>query len=270
MDVNVSAAETSLTATGDRLRRARETVGLSREQLSKQTKILERHLEALEAGRFANLPGRTYAIGFSRTYARAVGLDEEKVAAEVRNALGDAPRAFAPTPDICSPAPKPFHRGLLAVAAGLSALALSVAVLLFWRSNNGPIVTVPLATDAERPVQTLSRGGSASNAGLRSQDQVLLAAEARTVWVQIKDSSGKQIMQKELAPGETYAIPMDANDPRLSTAHPEALAISVGGRRVPRLAARQTTLRNVPVSGAALLGRQGPGVPTEVVPQTAP
>ena len=32
-----------------------------------------------KTGKFGELPARTYAIGFSRTYARAVGLDEAAV-----------------------------------------------------------------------------------------------------------------------------------------------------------------------------------------------
>ncbi len=42
---------------------------------SKALKIRKDHLEALEEDRFDSLPGRTYAIGFVRSYAEYLGLD---------------------------------------------------------------------------------------------------------------------------------------------------------------------------------------------------
>ena len=72
---------------GDKLRAAREQMGLDRAALALRTKINERHLAALESGDFASLPARIYAVGFSRAYAGAVGLDGAEIAGEVRREL---------------------------------------------------------------------------------------------------------------------------------------------------------------------------------------
>ena len=69
---------------GAQLQAAREARGLSLEELAAETRIPQRHLVTIEAGEFAALPARTYAIGFSRTYAKAVGLDDAEVADRVR------------------------------------------------------------------------------------------------------------------------------------------------------------------------------------------
>ena len=75
------------------------------------------------------------------------------------------------------------------------------------------------------------------------------------LWVKFYDASGAQLMQAEMARGDTYTVPADANGPMLWTGRPEALAITVGGRSIPKLADVQTTVRDVPVTAEALLAR---------------
>src|SRR5688572_29601395 len=77
---------------GAQLRAAREARGLTLEQVAAETRIPQRHLLTIEAGEFSALPARTYAIGFARTYARAVGLDDDAVSDLVRAEL-DAQQA---------------------------------------------------------------------------------------------------------------------------------------------------------------------------------
>ncbi len=68
-------ALTPLQSLGDILRRRREDLGVSLEELQEQTKIRTRYLEALEAGDWDVLPGDVYARGFVRRYAESVNLD---------------------------------------------------------------------------------------------------------------------------------------------------------------------------------------------------
>lgn len=63
---------------GDYLKRARKKKGVSLERLASQTKIQEHHLLALESEDFANLPAKVFAKGFVRSYAKALGLDEDE------------------------------------------------------------------------------------------------------------------------------------------------------------------------------------------------
>ena len=99
---------------GSRLRRAREAAGIGVPALAAQTRISQRQIEAIEAGDFAALPGRTYAIGFSRSLARAVGLDEAEVAAATRAELserqGEDPRRPVQTFEPGDPARVPSAR----------------------------------------------------------------------------------------------------------------------------------------------------------------
>ena len=61
---------------GAMLAEARAAAKLELAEVSARTRIPQRHLAAIEAGDYAKLPSRTYAVGFSRTYARLLGLDE--------------------------------------------------------------------------------------------------------------------------------------------------------------------------------------------------
>src|SRR5882757_1566853 len=61
---------------GSDLERAREERGISLDEISSESKVSLRYLRALEAEKFAELPGGVIDRGIVRSYARAVGLDE--------------------------------------------------------------------------------------------------------------------------------------------------------------------------------------------------
>ena len=69
-------------AFGENLRREREMRGVSLEEISSATKISLRFLDAIEREDFAKLPGGIFSRSFIRSYARYLGLDEERVVAE--------------------------------------------------------------------------------------------------------------------------------------------------------------------------------------------
>ena len=56
---------------------ARESRQISLETICAMTKVSVRHLEALEGGRLAELPGGVFRKGILRSYVTAVGLEEE-------------------------------------------------------------------------------------------------------------------------------------------------------------------------------------------------
>jgi transcriptional regulator with XRE-family HTH domain len=63
---------------GARLRRARESRGLSLRDIANVTKISTLVLEALERGDAGRLPGGVFSRAFVREYAKQVGLDPEQ------------------------------------------------------------------------------------------------------------------------------------------------------------------------------------------------
>ena len=65
--------------TGPLLRQIREAIGIELREIAEKSKIGMAYLVALEGETFAKLPAAVYVRGFLAEYARAVGLDTERV-----------------------------------------------------------------------------------------------------------------------------------------------------------------------------------------------
>ena len=247
---------------GERLRIAREEKGMTLAQVAAETRIPQRQLELIETGDFDALPARTYAVGFSRSYARLVGLDEKEVIAEVRRELAassPSDRNRAPTFEPGDPARVP-SRGL-ALFSLFAAILLIVGGVVFYRTffspgaGPGSIIAEEQAERAAQARQAQARRPAAGPTAAAPAGPVVFTALEDGVWVKFYDASGEQLMQKEMARGERYTVPADAEGPQIWTGRPYALAITVGGREVPKLSEEDEVLKDVPVTPEALLAR---------------
>lgn len=72
---------------GDGLRTERERRGIALDDIAVGTRVSLRNLQALEAERFADLPGGVFNRGFVRAYARFCGMDEDQAVAGYADAL---------------------------------------------------------------------------------------------------------------------------------------------------------------------------------------
>jgi cytoskeletal protein RodZ len=61
------------------LKQTRERYGQSLRDVSANLRIRMAYLQAIESGRFRELPGPTYAVGFVRSYAEYLGLDAAEI-----------------------------------------------------------------------------------------------------------------------------------------------------------------------------------------------
>ena len=89
-------ADAPLDAVGKDLRAARLRRGDELAAVARALRIRKDHLEAIEEDRFEALPGRTYAVGFVRTYAAYLGLDSkqcvERFKKEIAGRVDGAPQ----------------------------------------------------------------------------------------------------------------------------------------------------------------------------------
>ena len=81
--------------TGPLLRQIREAIGVELREIAERSKIGMAYLQALEGEVFAKLPAAVYMRGFLAEYARALGLDVERVKLTYLARL----RAARPSPD---------------------------------------------------------------------------------------------------------------------------------------------------------------------------
>lgn len=249
---------------GDKLRSAREAAGLSLEQVSAETRIPERHLAVIDSGNFDALPARTYAVGFSRSYAKVVGLDPREIADEVRAELGHsrpAQQQRAATFEPGDPARVP-SRGL-AFFAVFAILLLLVGGFMFYRAYFAP-GSGPAALVADEPqvAGTAPETVAAAVPTPEPTGPVVFTARGEA-WVRFYDANGDVLMESVMNEGDTFTVPADAAEPQLRTGRPDLLDITVGGRSVPRLAEEDQVMSDVPVTAEALIARNdGAAAPT--------
>ncbi|WP_209346888.1 helix-turn-helix domain-containing protein [Pontixanthobacter sp. CEM42] len=254
--------ELPLEGAGQRLARARADADKTVEQIAAETRIPTRHLETLESGDFAALPAKTYAIGFARTYARAVGLDEQEIAQQVRDELdngdgGEAHRGATFEPG--DPARLP-SRGL-AWFSVFAVVILLVGSFAYFRdyfmpgSGPGPITSEEAAVAAEASADGSANGDTTLNAEVAPTGAVVFTSLENDVWVRFYDSSGERLMEKIMTQGESYTVPADANGPQIRTGRPEALVIRIGGKSIGTLSNRSETVGDLPVTADALVAR---------------
>lgn len=112
---------------GAELRAARLHYGWDLEAVAASLRIRVAYLEALEAGRVADLPGNAYALGFLRTYATALGLDADEMSRRFRAEVAEV---NAKT-ELTFPAPVP-ERGVPAGAVILLGVVLAIGAYVGW------------------------------------------------------------------------------------------------------------------------------------------
>ena len=121
-------------------RAAREDAGLAVAKVAEALHLDDSVISAIENGRFAGLPMRTYVRGYVRNYARVLGLDADDMAARF-----DALDTGRPEPSVVVPrrrlsrrpelALRPLALGYVAIVAVL--LIVSGAVLwTAWRTQD--------------------------------------------------------------------------------------------------------------------------------------
>ena len=126
---------------GEDLRRERESRGIALTSIAEMTKISRRNLLALEENRFGELPGGVFNRGIVRSYARAVGLDDNALLLRFVNEADPAsePQAEAAWADFAENVSRNRHRerspqkGLRWAGVGMLALVLVCLGWLVWR-----------------------------------------------------------------------------------------------------------------------------------------
>ncbi len=245
---------------GDRLRKAREAQGLSIAEVGSRTRVPLRHLEAIEHTDFAALPSPTYAVGFARAYARAVGLDDTVVATDVRAELTQVPRAPEYEPyETADPARVP-SRGVAILALGLAIAVLVLAGLyyatdLFRPGAGGTGSTIAAAP----PTQTAPVVAAPAPSPAPATGPVTLTAGDNEVWLRVYDAANTTLYLGTLKPGEAYEVPANADRPKINVGRPDQLRVAVGGNAIPALGDGSRPIKDVAVDAASLLGRAGPG-----------
>ena len=242
---------------GQRLRLAREAKNLTIEDVASSTRIPTRHLKALEDSEWDKLPAATYSIGFAKNYASAVGLDRVEIADQLRGEMGSELPAHFTTATTEPLEPVDGNRSMPKGVVIGALVALAIVIALFtWLSNR------ELQGD-DRPADAVAQNVDAAVAApLAVQGPVVITADD-AAWIEVRDGA-TILKQGELATGQSFEVPASASAPRLMTAKPEALRISVGTGDAPAIGPAGVRVANVSLLGPDLL--RGPAAGQEGAP----
>jgi cytoskeleton protein RodZ len=142
---------------GEEMARARAALGFSVADVAQQLKFASRQIEALEQGRFGELPTGTFARGMVRAYARLLKLDAEalvqRIAAQTATPDNAAAVASARRPIPITDSAR--RTNLVYAALSLAILVVIAGVVFEWqreRFGAAKLTFVPAA--AQAPLQT--------------------------------------------------------------------------------------------------------------------
>jgi cytoskeleton protein RodZ len=238
---------------GAELRAVRERLGWKLPDIAARLKIRRVFLEAIEAGNLAALPAPTYAAGFIRSYAEAMGLDPEEILRRFRAEGMTRPRQ----PDLAFPQPVP-DRAVPPGAVLLVVAVIGIAGYFLWYRHSEhelkmarmvpavPAKLAPLAVPKSPPAPKAAAAPAAppANSGA-TPDQLAANGTAAPAASASGPSTSDQTASDQTASGQSASGE--------TTSGASASGTSAAGQSAPAAAAPDQTASsaNAPASLAA-------------------
>lgn len=168
-----------MTDIGKTLREARETLGLTLEEVERVTRIRTYHLEALEKDDFDELPSPVQVRGFLHNYAEFLGLDPDQILLHYAEGLQEQRRTrpvgtleqpgARPTVQVRSRRPRWLTSDLF-ISAGI---VLAVLVVLVWGGSRLIGMASASGDAAQQTASFISPTTTTSPAPQQTQDPSL-------------------------------------------------------------------------------------------------
>ena len=144
------------TGVGALLKASRLRIGNDLRHIANILKIRYVYLEAIEDGRFEDLPGHTYSMGFVRAYAEHLGLDSDEVIRRFKNqVVGDYPE---PSLDFPEPIPEMGIPGGAIIFIGILVAAVAYGAWYVNTSKEGIIADLIAPVPKRMAEQPASSG----------------------------------------------------------------------------------------------------------------
>lgn len=232
------------TSFGEQLRLAREARGISLREISEQTRISTRYLEAIESDDYKRLPGGIFNKSFIKAYAKYIGYDEkEALEAYARTAReqGTSPDDVVSTPY----QPRVYTDGnsrsplvtLLLTILILAILSLGVYAAMHWYQRREAAPT----DNAQAPNAPGNQTGAQSAAPNTTTTapitplatgnlNIQIKARGEQVWIKSKTDDGEAV-EDILAPNQTRDFkPAKSLTIQFSRSRVKALEMTINGR----------------------------------------
>ena len=248
---------------GSYLRALREAGQGSLEEMARATRVSLRHLEALESGRFSELPAPVFVKGFIRAYCHFLGESPDEALGRYRDMLGERP-----APEARPPAERPapawsgspiFISLVLLVLFGFGLLAINLG----FRRGSKP--TVPdlapgARVEAPSPAAIPPAPGASLAPPIAAADatagsptvQRLLVKALEATWIRIQPDD-RGAVEELLPPGATREWTAETRF-LLTVGNAGGIEIELNGQPMPPLGARGAVIRQLELPRAAAAG----------------
>jgi cytoskeleton protein RodZ len=208
---------------GEQLRVAREARGITLREISEQTRISTRYLEAIESDDYKRLPGGIFNKSFIKAYAKYIGFDEkEALEAYARTAReqGTSPDDVVSTPY----QPRVYTDGssrsplitLILTILILAILSLGVYAAMHWYQRREGVATSDQGDVAQQPAQTGQAAPStnASTAPTTNAASATAPTAATSFTVQIKAKGESVWTRSKVDDGVASELMLQADETR--------------------------------------------------------
>jgi cytoskeletal protein RodZ len=248
-----------MTNFGQSFKKARESKGISLDQIAKETRISSRFLTAIENEQFHLLPGGIFNRGFVRTFAAAVGLDADQAVSDYeRLATAREPN------DILTSAnaqPSKSERHLYPVAIGVLALAIAIFYVVTRDSSPGaeapasglaPAISEPAPAPSSPEVPEISSPPPAEPEPTAVSFQgITLDVEAhQQTWIKVTSDGNSVNSGEVLEPGMTRKF-MAESSINISIGNAAGLSLKINDMPVKPLG-KSGEVRSVTITSANL------------------
>ena len=142
----VKTMNTETPAISELLKNARKAQGLTVKAVAQDICVQSSYLKAIENGEYEKLPAHTFAVGFVRSYANALGEDADRVVASFKDECGIT-KPTAPT------VPKSqLGKTRKKIPSWLSPIAGLVGASMCWVALGGSFGGTPMVADSDSEI----------------------------------------------------------------------------------------------------------------------
>lgn len=260
-DEELLAASDGKTA-GEMLKEARLARGYTVQDIAKRTNIKAKHIQALEDGDEANLPGRVYAVGFVSSYARVVDMDGDQLVRlfKIRSIGRHSTLKLnvARNADVASSLSWQLYTLICFVC--LCGIALYSYALqpygqgaFLAQDFQVPSVPADLKAALTKNMQVLENLKEEEKARpLQATDKGVRLIAKSTVWVDIMTANNVHLFTGLLKTGEEFKVPHDKKGLELTTGNAAAILIRIDGKEQPSLGEEGDVKRDIPLDSTPL------------------
>jgi cytoskeletal protein RodZ len=221
---------------GDTLAEARRQTGLTITQVSRQTRIRESIIRAIEQGDFSACGGDFYARGHIRSIAAAVGVDPVPLIREYDEEHGPpgamrASQIFEPATPIKIREPRSLHLGwVLAVAV----LALAgFGAYHFYPKHTSTDPTASATVKLHTPTTPTAKASTTSKPAAKNKptvpEAVIRLTAAQDCWVGLDSTTGQTLYQGLVLAGSTKTW-NEKDQVSLVIGNPPGITLTVNGK----------------------------------------